>query len=143
MRVGLDIAKRMGVAVLCGNEIHTRAYSGTPGEQLHYLENWLGDFIGSVVYVEKLNSFVNANTTRSLLLRTGYITNSLMEKWLADVEYVIATQARKFQGVKTKKEAQNLFPGLSPDEADAVIVLLYGIKQKHSGFIVKSVGGSK
>ena len=106
MKVGLDIAKRMGVAVLCGDEIHTAAFSGTPSEQLKALVAFLGDLTGSSFYVEKLNSFVNANTTRSLLLRTGYLVYSLQEEWLGDIEFIIATQARKFQGVKTKITTQ-------------------------------------
>lgn len=141
MKIGLDIAKRMGAAVLCGNEIHTRVFCGTPGQQLRGLEFAFGDLTGSMFYVEKLNSFVNANTTRALLLRTGYLTNSLMEMWLANIEFVIATQARKFQGVKTKKETQGLFPGLSSDEADAVVVLLYGLKRKHTDFTIRSMEG--
>lgn len=102
------------------------------------LFGFLGDMTGSTFYVEKLNHFVNANTTRSLLLRTGYLVYCLEEDWLGTIEYVIATQARKFQGVKTKKEAQDLFPGLSGDEADAVIVLLFGLKKKANEFTVIS-----
>ncbi len=143
MQIGLDIAKRMGVAVLAGNNrIDTVAFSGSPQEQYDFLFHFLGDITGSMFYVEKLNHFVNANTTRSLLLRTGYIVGSL-ENWLCDVEYIIATQARKYQGVKTKQEAQALFPNVSGDEADAVIVLLYGLKRKHTEFQVRGIDASK
>lgn len=139
MKIGLDIAKKMGVAILAGEEVHTWVIEGSPQKQLTELVCIAGDLTGSMIYVEKLNSFVNANTTRSLLMRTGYLVNSL-ELWLCDIEYVIATQARKFQGVKAKTEAQALFPGLSPDEADAVVVLLYGLKRKHNEFIIKRGG---
>lgn len=143
MKIGLDIAKRMGVAVLAGpSRIDTIAFSGTAQEQYNFLYGFLGDMTGSMFYVEKLNHFVNANTTRSLLLRTGYIVGSL-ENWLCDVEYVIATQARKYQGVKTKLEAQALFPGISQDEADAVVVLLYGLKRKHTEFEIRGIDASK
>lgn len=142
MKIGLDIAKRMGVAVLSGeNTIDTFAFSGTAQEQVAFLTEVLGDLTGSVFYIEKLNHFVNANTTRSLLMRTGFIAGSL-EMWLCDLEYVIATQARKFQGVSSKTAAQKLFPNVSQDEVDAVIVLLYGLKRKHTDFEIRGINAS-
>ena len=143
MQIGLDIAKRMGVAVMAGpNRIDTIAFSGTAQEQYSFLYSFLGDMTDYFFYVEKLNHFVNANTTRSLLLRTGYIVGSL-QNWPCYVDYIIATQARKYQGVKTKQEAQALFPNVSGDEADAVIVLLYGLKRKHTEFQVRGIDASE
>lgn len=141
MKIALDVATKMGVAFLKGSEIVTTVYQGTAQEQMESLLDTLGDDLqGMVFYVEKLNSFVNANTTRALLLRTGYIAGTI-EKRGGKVEFVIATQARKAQGVKTKLEAQALFPGLTPDEADAVVVLLYGLQAKAGDFKVYSIKG--
>jgi hypothetical protein len=142
MEIGLDIATKMGVAYYNGKNIVTTVYVGDKHQQVELLMDVLGDVRGMTFFVEKLNCFVNADTTRSLLLRTGYITG-VLEKMGANVEYVIATQARKFQGVSGKAEAKGLFPGLTSDEADAVVVLLYGLQKMHYNVAVAPMGGSK
>ena len=68
MKIGLDVAKKLGVAYLVApNQILTTVYEGSQLEQVSWLLDVLGTFSGHEFFVEKLNSFVNANTTRSLL----------------------------------------------------------------------------
>ena len=79
MKIGLDIAKEW--ALLCwpwGQVGLTQSQLNcTAQEQYNFLYGFSWRYDRFDVYVEKLNHFVNANTTRSLLLRTGYIVGSL------------------------------------------------------------------
>lgn len=140
MKIGLDVAKKLGVAYLVApNQILTTVYEGSQLEQVSWLLDVLGTFSGHEFFVEKLNSFVNANTTRSLLLRTGYIQGKILEAG-GTVTYVSAPQARKLQGVKDKKGMNALMPNLTNDEADAVAVLLFGLDGKVADFAINRMG---
>lgn len=140
MKIGLDVAKKLGVAYLVApNQILTTVYEGSQLEQVSWLLDVLGSFKGHEFFVEKLNSFVNANTTRSLLLRTGYIQGKILEAG-GTVTYVSAPSARKLQGVKDKKGMNALVPNLTNDEADAVAVLLFGLDGKVADFEINRMG---
>jgi hypothetical protein len=132
--VALDIAKTMGVCFHKhpdGN-FYCTAYSGTPQEQLEMLLDVLGDDVkNTLFFIEELNSFVNAKTTRSLLHRVGFIKLTL-EKLGAKVEMVNAMAARKFLGAKNKKDVGNIFqaldfPKMTDDEADALAIMLFAL----------------
>lgn len=127
--VGLDIAGSMGVVYnnFGSGVYNATTYVGTPIEQLQMLEDVLGDLTNVIVFFEQLNTFVNANTTRSLLHRVGYIKNGLIKLGVQKIEPVNAMAARKFLGFKNKKQVGAYFKdwGLNQDEADAMAVLLY------------------
>lgn len=128
--IGLDIAEKMGVVYHYhgSNTYNCTTYKGTPIEQMQMLEDVVGeDISGSIVFYEQLNTFVNANTTRSLLHRAGYLKNSLLRLGASKVEAVNAIAARKFLGCKDKKSVGVLFSewGLNQDEADAMAIMLF------------------
>lgn len=130
MLVGLDVAEKMGVvySVYGSGRYFTTVYRGSPVEQLQMLEDVLGEDVkGACIFYEELNTFVNANTTRSLLHRVGYLKNSLLKLGAERVEPVNAISARKFLGLPTKTEVGDFFKpwGLTQDEADAMAVLLF------------------
>jgi len=132
MFIGLDVAKRCGVAVLKREgEYFTTVYTGTAQEQLDMLLDVLGrnEVRGSTFYVEKLNTFVNADTTRSLLLRAGYLTGTL-ERMGGKIEFVNAMTVRKWLGAKDKAAVKARFAAwhLTDDEADALACLMYGLQ---------------
>lgn len=124
MFLGLDLAQKCGVAYVgAGGVIYTSTYIGTPVEQLEMILDVLGEDVKrSVIVIEELNYFRNAKTVRSLAGRIGYIEHSL-RKAGASVNFVSATAARKYCGVKEKAETAKLF-GVPQDEADAVAVLV-------------------
>lgn len=87
----------------------------------------LGDDVKSAkVIIEQENSFRNANTTRNILHRVGYIKNSL-EKLGAVTHMANAMAARKFLGAKNKADVTAMFKpfGLTADEADAMAILCH------------------
>lgn len=128
--VGLDIAEKMGVVYnrLNSGIYYCTTYKGAPVEQFEMLRDVLGDELESVVvFYEELNTFVNANTTRSLLHRAGYLKNSFLKFGVKKVEPVNALAARKFLGFKDKKSVGEYFSKwkLNQDEADAMAILLF------------------
>lgn len=134
MKIGLDIATKTGMAVLVGEgKFFVTVYQGSPQEQLEMLLDVLGeDEIGKCkFFVEQLNTFINANTTRSLLLRSGYLCGTL-ERLGGEVEFVNAMTVRKHLGAKKKEDVQKLFSDfkLTSDEADALACLLFGLGLK-------------
>lgn len=124
MLLGLDLATKAGVAYVgASGIIYTSTYTGTPVQQLEVILDVLGEDVKrSVVVIEELNYFRNANTVRSLAGRIGYIEHSLKRAG-ASVNFISATAARKYCGVKEKVETARLF-GVPQDEADAVAVLV-------------------
>lgn len=130
IRVGLDIAHKMGVAYVNSGtkKIFTTIYTGTPQEQLENLQDVLGDVDGITVAIEQLVSFRNANTVRSLMGRIGYIAHSL-KKGGVEVVYFTPSEVRKSLGCKTKQDVLKYFrlynPKLTDDEADAIAVATY------------------
>lgn len=130
LMIGLDIAEKMGVVYHRYNSgiYHCTTYQGTPIEQLEMLEDVAGEDVeGAVIFYEQLNTFVNANTTRSLLQRAGYLKNSLIKLGALKVEPVNAIAARKFLGCKDKKAVGDVFKkwNLNQDEADAMAIFLF------------------
>lgn len=128
LKIALDIATSMGVAYFTGQRVICTTYKGSPVEQLEMLLDVVGeDLVGVTVYIEQENNFRNANTTRNILHRVGYLKNSL-EKFGASVVMINAMTARKHLGVKGKAEVKSLFAEqkLNSDEADAVAILLCG-----------------
>lgn len=126
--VALDVATNMGVVYKKGKQFFCTTYTGSPIEQLEMLQDVLGeDLAGVTVYMEQENTFRNANTTRSILHRVGYLKNSL-ERMGAEIKMVNAMSARKFLGVKGKENVKQLFSdfNLSGDESDALAVLMFG-----------------
>lgn len=131
MNIGLDIATKTGVAVEIGKgKFFVTVYQGSPQEQLDMLVDVLGEeeVKNCTFYVEQLNTFINANTTRSLLLRSGYLCGTL-EKFGGKVEFVNAMTVRKHLGAKKKEDVQKMFSDykLTSDEADALACLLFGL----------------
>ncbi len=124
MLLGLDLAQKCGVAYVgASGTIYTSTYTGTPIQQLEIVLDVIGgDIKRSVVVIEELNYFRNAKTVRSLAGRIGYIEHSLRRAG-ASVNFISATAARKYCGVKEKIEVAHLF-GVPQDEADAVAVLV-------------------
>lgn len=128
MIVGLDIATSTGVVYYNGKVFSCTTYKGTPDYQLQMILDVLGDEVnGSIIYIEQMNKFLNADTTRSLLHRVGYIKLTL-EKLGASVKMVNAMSVRKFIGAKNKEEVKAMFApfGLNSDEADALALVLFG-----------------
>lgn len=131
MVVALDVATSMGVCYfkIQDNKFYCTTYKGTPVEQLRMLLDVLGDDVHKcLVIIEQLNDFMNANTTRSLLERIGYIKNSLL-RVDAEIKMVNAMSVRKYLGVKGKEGVKELFSkyGLDSDQSDALAVMLYGL----------------
>lgn len=107
---------------------HCTTYQGTPIEQLEMLKDFAGEDVeGAVIFYEQLNTFVNANTTRSLLERVGYLKNSLIKLGALKVEPINAIAARNFLGCKDKKAVGDAFKkwNLNQDEADAMAIFLF------------------
>ena len=132
MIVALDVATSMGVCYfrIQDNKFYCTTYKGTPIEQLRTLLDVLGDDVyNCLVIIEQLNDFMNANTTRSLLERIGYIKNSLLRVG-AEIKMVNAMSVRKYLGVKGKEGVKELFSkyGLDSDQSDALAVMLYGLE---------------
>lgn len=127
MIVGLDIATSTGVCYYNGKSFACTTYVGSAVHQLNMLLDVLGNVRGSTFYIEQMNSFVNADTTRSLLHRVGYIKLSL-EREGAIIKMVNAMSVRKFLGVKGKAGVQELFKehNLNGDECDALALVLFG-----------------
>ena len=128
IKIGLDIATSMGVCFYNGTNFVCTTYTGTPIEQLETLQDVVGeDLKGAKIYIEQENTFRNANTTRSILHRVGYLKNSL-EKIGAEIVMVNAMSARKHLGAKCKADVSGLFSkfGLNSDESDALAVLMFG-----------------
>ena len=128
--VALDIAEKMGVVYhwVDSGVYNCTTYTGTPIRQMEMLEDVLGEDVkGAVVVYEQLNTFVNANTTRSLLQRAGFLKNSLLRLGAGGAEPVNAIAARKFLGLKDKKAVGEFFGRwkLNQDEADAMAILLF------------------
>lgn len=131
--VSLDIATNMGVIYHQRDSgvYYATTYKGSPVEQLEMLLDVLGDDVKGVsVFYEELNTFRNANTTRNILHRVGYLKNSLLADG-AEFQPVNAVQARKFLGFKDKEAVGKYFSafGLNQDEADAMVVLLFAKAQ--------------
>jgi Holliday junction resolvasome RuvABC endonuclease subunit len=132
MIVSLDLAKKAGVCYLKKDKtVVCTTYEGTPQEQLQTLLDVLGDSVADCkFYIEQLNTFVNANTTRSLLHRAGYFKHTL-EKMGCSVTMVNAMAARKHLNVKNKKQVlEKLGPlavgrKMTDDEADALAILIF------------------
>lgn len=132
MIVALDVATSMGVCYfrIQDSKFYCTTYKGTPIEQLRTLFDVLGDDVNEcLVIIEQLNDFMNANTTRSLLERIGYIKNSLLRVG-AEIKMVNAMSVRKYLGVKGKEGVKELFSkyGLDSDQSDALAVMLYGLE---------------
>lgn len=131
MVVALDVATSLGVVYKHPNgKFYCTTYKGTPVQQLEMLLDVLGDDVTTcLVIIEQLNDFMNANTTRSLLERIGYLKNSLL-KVGADIKMVNAMSVRKYLGVKGKEGVKELFSkyGLDSDQSDALAVMLYGLE---------------
>jgi len=130
--VALDVATSMGVCYfrIQDNKFYCTTYKGTPIEQLRTLFDVLGDDVNEcLVIIEQLNDFMNANTTRSLLERIGYIKNSLLRVG-AEIKMVNAMSVRKYLGVKGKEGVRELFSeyNLDSDQSDALAVMLYGLE---------------
>jgi len=128
MIVGLDIATSCGVAYFNGKTASCTTYKGTAIYQLNMLLDVLGeDVTGSTFYIEQMNSFMNADTVRSLLHRVGYIKYSLEQRG-GITKMVNAMSVRKFLGAKGKAEVTAMFKpyGLNNDEADALALVLFG-----------------
>lgn len=130
LMIGLDIAEKMGVVYYRQNSsvYYCTTYKGTPIQQMQMLEDVAGEDIkNAIVFYEELNTFVNANTTRSLLQRAGYLKNSLLKLGALTVDPVNAIAARKFLGCKDKKAVGDAFKkwGINQDEADAMAILLF------------------
>lgn len=128
MIVGLDIATSTGVCYYNGKVFSCTTYKGTPDYQLQTILDVLGEDVkGSIIYIEQMNKFLNADTTRSLLHRVGYIKLTL-EKMGAHVRMVNAMSVRHFIGAKNKQEVAAMFApfGLNGDEADALSLVLFG-----------------
>lgn len=118
----------MGVAWtydLC--HIYFASVKGNAYEHLDFIKTIAQD-AKIELYVEKLNFFRNANTVRSLLLRTGYVVYSLSDS----PEFISVPSIRKKMGFGSKKDVLKAFQTHNPqikndDESDAIALLLYAI----------------
>lgn len=120
----------MGVAWTYDScHIYFTSIKGTPYEHLNFIKQIAQD-TEIELYVEKLNFFRNANTVRSLLLKTGYVIYSLSNS----PQFVSVPLIRKRMGFGGKKETLKAFQTHNPDirnddESDAIALLLYVINK--------------
>lgn len=125
MIVGLDIATSSGIALYDGEKICVTTFKGTPVELVDYIESIIPQ--NSTVIIERHVHFLNANTTRSLLERLGYVKYSLIKNGHA-VSDLFPGKGRK-QLIEAYKSV-----GYTKDELDAIILINAHLKQMNQPF---------
>lgn len=135
--IGLDIATVTGMAIYTPSTetIEVALNKGDPISQYVRLVNYLE----TMDYKDRHPTFVlelplhfqNANTSRSLIERYGYLKHSLIRAGVYEVVEVNLNSVRKYLGCKTKEDVfrffQPLYEGdyLTSDHADAAALCLY------------------
>ena len=134
MIFGLDIAKRTGIASYNHktDEVFVTTFAGSPIELLGCVKSLLPlpEFVEKVV-IEKHVHFRNANTTRALLERLGYVKWSLQNFGYETVD-LFPGRGRKFL------TARYAYLGFDKDELDA-ITLLNAYLQREEPFEIEQI----
>lgn len=143
IQIALDLAKSAGIAWITDddpNTIHVRTVVGDPVYQLYSVLDIAGNHEKTVVY-EMLTSFRNAQTTRSLAERIGYIYWRLVELSESaedDPKPMRVMSIRKKLGFKSKAAVKAYFSkmckGITDDEADAAALLCAYFDYNPKGF---------
>lgn len=113
MILGLDVATVMGVCLYNDKTNYARVtqYKADPIEQFQRLENEILQYYAYrelTVLMELPVHFRNADVTRKLLTRYGYIKYTLLSKWEVDVVELNLNSVRHYLGVRNKRETKNL-----------------------------------
>lgn len=143
--VGLDTAKNMGVAFYRPDNhcVMTLELKGNPLQQLSSLKALIANhekIETELVFVfERLHNFLNANTTRDLLTRYGFLYYSLLQAG-ATVCEVSPRPARSALGMVSKSDAHaklikrctDSHARFSNNHSDAIVCAIYqSILQGH------------
>lgn len=139
--VAIDPAKRAGIAYNVDSDakiIVTTVVVGTPQEQRDYVLK----LNHREAVIEDLPRMRNMNTTKSLLMRIGYIALSL-EDFGKRVTFVRVQSARRWIGAKSKKDVQRILSrrancSISSDEADAAALLLFKLQRQPNEVSIQS-----
>lgn len=133
---GLDIAKTTGLAVWYPEKHFALVthVKGTPIVQLKCIlaaipKELFGEVLEPVFVLEKIFHFRNANTTRSLLERYGYMKHSLLDR-AARVEEAHPLAARRLLKARSKGQVLRMLQAYSgecmtQDGADALAVAIF------------------
>lgn len=134
--IGIDPATVCGVAIYYPEQNMARVMEvkGTPVEQLSTILEYLFKDIGEekllIFSMEKLHNFRNANTTRSLLERYGYLRHTL-DSLGFPVRETSPASVRAHLQVKTKTELfdylGSFYRGkhLTNNHTDALAIAIY------------------
>lgn len=130
--VGLDTATTTGLAVWFPTlqKALVSQCKGTPLKQLKHIQGYV--FFPTpevVIAMESIHNFRNANVTRSLLERYGFLKYSLLAEGFR-VEEIPPKMARRSLGVNSKREAYEYLSTfctgkLTDNHTDALAIALY------------------
>lgn len=137
--VALDIATKTGIATLDGDAITVYYIEGSPVFQIRKILQEITDDTEIVVEDFSYFNYRNPVTTAQLNQRLGYIVFRLEEDGLKVSKYNVNT-VRKYLGVSGSRKAgeqkkllqdamcQASGLKLTPDESDAIALLMYNIR---------------
>lgn len=148
---GIDIATTTGVAHIFEGSHQMTAYehTGTPQDLLKFITECFDSAADLEFHIEMLNSFRNANTTRKLLTKAGYIAHSL-EAMGWPVSFPNVSSVRYHLRAKNKLAVQSLLAQrvvvtlgkkkFTGNHADAIALILYAEKLQPSDIEI-TIGG--